>query len=343
MERLWYPPRPDPPSDRLLHLPLSLAAAGFGALVGARNALYDRGVLRSHRVEGVRVISVGNIHVGGAGKTPATIFLANRLLAAGRRVAVLTRGYGRTSTRALVFDAGALPSAEVAGDEPLLIATRAPGVRVHVGADRVASAKRAKAEGAEVLLLDDGMQHRRLARDLDIAVIDEAVGLGNARLLPRGPLREPVRALERAGLIWLRESSVPAPLPAFRQPVVRARYEPTLLLSADGQAQPAASLRGQKVVALSGLARPGAFTRTLESLGAEVVASIAQEDHHAWTRGELESARRRADGAGALLVTTEKDAVKLPAHERPWVLRLEVELTWGAELLDRLLADAIDS
>jgi tetraacyldisaccharide 4'-kinase len=206
IERVFYPPNAEPWSRRALLSPLTAVSWTYGAAVRLRGALYDAGLLRAERVEGLRVISVGNLNVGGTGKTPAVLHLAELLVRAGRKVGILTRGYGRGSSAPLTFmGTESLPSVEEAGDEPLLLARRCPQARLFVGADRVAGAYRARDEfGLDTVLLDDGFQHRRLARDEDIVVVDEAVGLGNGHMLPRGPLREPRASLRRATLLWLR-------------------------------------------------------------------------------------------------------------------------------------------
>ncbi|PZR06318.1 MAG: tetraacyldisaccharide 4'-kinase [Archangium gephyra] len=254
----------------------------------AWHLLFDLGLRRPVKVDGATVISIGNIVVGGAGKTPLIIHLANDALANGRRVAILTRGYGRSTREPIRFDSRALPTVAEAGDEPRLIARRSPGVTVFVNADRVASARAAVKEGFDLLLLDDGFQHRRLARDVDL-VLD--VGVGNGFLLPAGPLREPVSALRRATHVWKRDVDV--------------RYEVTSLIAPDGARQ---SLRGQRVVLLLGVARPDRVRRSVEMAGATVVAMHAHADHHVFTPEELAAATR----VGATLVTTEKDAERLP-------------------------------
>ncbi len=212
IERVFYPSEPEPWGRRALLSPLTAVSWTYGAAVRLRGALYDTGLLRAERVEGLRVISVGNVNVGGTGKTPAVLHLAELLVREGRKVGILTRGYGRGSKEPLTFiGTEPLPSVEDAGDEPLLLARRCPAVRLFVGADRVASAYRARDEfGLDTVLLDDGFQHRRLARDEDLVVVDESVGLGNGHMLPRGPLREPRSALRRATLFWIRVASTPS-------------------------------------------------------------------------------------------------------------------------------------
>ena len=209
LERLFYPERSETLGRRWLLAPLSLAEALFRGGVALRTAAYARGWMRPVRVEGMRIVSVGNLTVGGAGKTPVVRALAERLRASGETVAILSRGHGRTAAGALRVEGPRWPTADAAGDEPLMLARSLPGVRVWVGSDRVDLARRARAEGATVAVLDDGFQTRRLARDVDIVVVDEAVGLGNGHLLPRGPLREPPTALRRASLLWVRAARSP--------------------------------------------------------------------------------------------------------------------------------------
>ncbi|MGV3624873.1 MAG: tetraacyldisaccharide 4'-kinase [Archangium sp.] len=262
--------------------------------------LFDVGLRKPVRIDGATVISVGNLVVGGAGKTPLIIHLANDALANGRRVAVLTRGYGRTSTQPLQFDATSLPSVEDAGDEPRLIARKCPRATIFVNADRVAAARAAVKAGFDLLLLDDGFQHRRLARDVDL-LLD--VGTGNGFLLPAGPLREPANAMKRATHVWKRDVDV--------HYVVNE------------------SLKGKQVVLLLGVARPERVKQSVEAAGATVVEMHAYADHHVFSPAEIEAARR----SGALLVTTEKDAERLP----PGTAHV-IELTVTAPPLATLLS-----
>lgn len=332
LEQLWYGRSP---VASALSLPLAIPAALFGAGARIRAALYDRGTFTAHRVEGVKVISVGNLSVGGAGKTPAVIFLAQLLRARGVPVAVLSRGYGRLHRGALAVTPES--SAEDAGDEPLLIHLRA-NVPVFVGADRVETAHWAKSEGARVLLLDDGMQHRRLARDVDILVLDGSVGFGNGRLLPAGPLREPPSAARRATLLWLRTNDPNASAPSGLEhlPLVRVAHRPDAWLGADGAAQGIEALKGQRLFAFAGLARPTPFFDSLRSLGATVCATRAYPDHHFFSDGELASLEAHARAERALLVTTEKDRMRLPKDAKVTVLTQKVELLSGQEHLDAL-------
>jgi tetraacyldisaccharide 4'-kinase len=335
-ERLWYPGAPEDVARKLAMAPLSAAALAFGAAVRVRNALYDGGALAVRRVEGARVISVGNLAVGGTGKTPVVMYLAQRLASAGQQVAVLSRGYGRRERGVLRV---ARDSQVVAvGDEPLLIARRCPAAAVWVGPDRFELARRARAEGAQVLLLDDGMQHRRLARDAEIVVVDGAAAFGNGWMLPRGPLREPPSALSRASLVWIREGDSQLAIDGWRGPTVRALHRPAWLRAPDGSRVHAAGLSGRRVLALAGLARPERFRKTLEGLGADVAGTAFFGDHHSFAPAEIAEVASRAQAAGADVVTTEKDAVRLPSDFSAWVVELEVQVVEGQAELDRSLA-----
>jgi tetraacyldisaccharide 4'-kinase len=358
LEALWWCDRPGGVAIALAP-PLRLAALLFRAGAALRGALYDAGILRAARA-GVPVISLGNVAVGGAGKTPAAIAIARRLLARGRRVAVLSRGYGATRADPRVVSDGAALRLGAAdgGDEPVLIARRLPGAAVLCGPRRAELARLAvRDHRADVLLLDDGFQHRALARDLDVVVLDAANPFGNGRLLPAGPNREPVAALRRAGLVWLSRADQAdegrlEELRALARDAtggdpVESRHAPVDLV--DGTLAPAGGLgglRGRRVLLLAGIARPGGFRRTLAGLGAEVAAEAVFPDHHAFSREDVEGALRAADAAGCeLVVTTEKDAVRLPpdaaADPRLRAIRIEAELLRGAERLDAALAAAL--
>lgn len=303
----WYGPRS---ALTWLLAPLSLS---YGGVVRAWHALFDLGLRKPVRIPGVTVVSVGNLVVGGAGKTPVVIHLATEAQRRGFTVAVLSRGYGRGASSARSFTSANLPPVAEVGDEPRLIARRCPGVTVWVGADRVALAREAAAAGANLLLLDDGYQHRRLARDVDLLV---DVGEGNGWVLPAGPLREPPSGRRRATHVWGRDG---------RPGDVEARHVVTHLRMTDGAR---AALAGQRLVLLLGVARPDLVEQSVRARGAEVVAVHAYPDHHPFSAGELEGARQAASAAGALLATTEKDAERLPPGAAA-ELELEVEVVKG--------------
>ena len=337
-ERLFYPEHPESPLRELVLSPLAVAEACFAAGVAARTGARARGWIATERVPGLRVVSVGNVLVGGAGKTPVVRALAERLLTRGRTVAILSRGHGRTSTQNVRVEGPPWPEVGRCGDEPLMLARSLPGAQVWVGRDRLALARLAGRCGAEVALLDDGFQHWRIGRDADVVVVDEAVGLGNGHLLPRGPLREPASSLARATLLWVRAADAPVPVPwPAAVPRVRARHGPRDVVDPTGEVHATDVLRGRRVVAFAGLARPSSFHRTLEALGAEVVAFSHFPDHHLFGPGELGALERQAAAAGAWLVTTEKDRMRCPEGAPVHVVRLGVQLLEGDTLLDHAL------
>jgi tetraacyldisaccharide 4'-kinase len=337
-ERLFYPDRPDGTFRELALSPLAVAEALFAAGVQVRTIARARGLLGAQRVPGLRVISVGNVQVGGAGKTPVVRAVAERLVARGKAVAILSRGYGRTASSDVRVEGPPWPEPERCGDEPLMLARSLPLVTVWVGTDRVRLAGLAARCGTSVALLDDGFQHWRLQREADVVVVDEAVGLGNGHLLPRGPLREPPWALGRATLLWVRAAEVPVAVPWPEGiPRVRARHGPRDVVAPGGEVHPPDVFRGRRVVGFAGIGRPTSFRRTLESLGAEVVGFADFPDHHRFGGDELHALERQASASGAWLVTTEKDAVRCPEGAPVHVLRLGVDVLEGEEHLDRLV------
>jgi len=358
LEAIWWSERPRAAGIALAP-PLRLVALLFRAGVALRGALYGAGVLRAVHA-GAPVVSIGNVAVGGAGKTPIAIAVARRLAARGRRVAVLSRGYGATRSDPRVVSDGAAVrlDASEGGDEPVLIARRLPGTPVLCAPRRADAARLAvRDHRADVLVLDDGFQHRALARDLDVVVLDAVNPFGNGRLLPAGPNREPRSALRRAGLLWLSraDQADEARLEELRalareatgRAPVESRHAPVALV--DGRLAPAgdlALLRGRRVLLLAGIARPGGFRRTLAALGAEISGEVLFPDHHRFAAADVERALRAADAARCeLVVTTEKDAVRLPAgaagEPRLRALRIEIELLRGGELLDGALDAAL--
>lgn len=280
---------------------------------------------------GIPVISVGNITAGGTGKTPCIMKLAALLLRAGRRPAVLTRGYrgGLEKTGGIVSDRdGIRVTQAMAGDEPYMMAVKLPGVPVIAGRDRTVSAAAAKALGADVLLLDDGFQYWKLARDLDIVLIDSTHPFGGGRVLPRGLLREPMDALRRAGLFLLTKAGqVPEEEREAIRQVLRAHQPEAPILEADHtpetftplvewpSVRPIREAAGMPVFLLSGIGNPGGFRKTAEEAGFIVKGELALPDHHDYTEADLARASEEAAACGADgIAVTEKDAVKIKAR-----------------------------
>ena len=276
----------------------------------------------------VPVLCCGNAGVGGAGKTTLVLDLVRRLQSRGVAVHCLTRGYGgRTS--GVVQVNPAIHGAALVGDEPLLLAAAAP---TWVSADRAAGASAAVAAGAGMLVMDDGLQNPGLVQDLALLVVDGASGFGNGRVLPAGPLREPVAAAaarcQAAVLVGPDAAGARAALPRD-MPVLTAQLKPDQ------------SLRGRRVLAFAGIARPSKFFQMLHDTGAEVAATIGFPDHHRFTVPELDGLFHRATALGAEPATTPKDAVRLSPGPRARVLVVGVSLAWddptGIEaLLDTL-------
>jgi len=321
---------------------LAPASWPYAAVTTLRNRLYDAGRLAVHRVP-ARVVSVGNLTVGGSGKTPMTLWLAEQLAGRGRRVALVARGYRKRRRGVVVVgrDGHPLVSASDGGDEAVLLARRFAGPVV-VGEDRVAAARVACEEcGADVVVLDDGFQHRRLGRDLDVVLL--GADPRGQRLLPAGSLREGPGALARAGAVVVMDDPgvwTGAVVPRG-VPVVRATTRATGLVEAAGDRWLTLGLErlaGQSVAAVAGIARPGRFLAQLERLGARVRDARILDDHHVYGPGDVAwiaaAARRGA------VITTEKDLVKLLELPEPppvLALRVTVDVT-PPEALVRLAA-----
>lgn len=337
-----------------LTLPLALCSWVYGLGVRANAARLERRGPR--RLPGF-LLSVGNLTVGGAGKTPAACTLAQWARKTGYRVAVLSRGYGGSrKDRVLVVSdgRGVCAGPDEAGDEPVLLARALSGVPVVVSKTRYQAGKRAHEEfDTDFYILDDGFQHRALARDLDLVLVDARDPVGNGRLLPWGPLREPAHQVGRANAVLLTRTQGWAPgqspaeewLSRFDHgPCFRSVHQPGPLVFSTGKTQPASSLKGMPVVAFCGIAKPGAFQETLEGLGANVRAFRGFRDHHAYNRREVEALEALRNEQGAdLLVTTEKDWVRsmpiLESVAQSAFLRVSLEIGPGREALFRMIQE----
>jgi tetraacyldisaccharide 4'-kinase len=318
---------------------LAPLSAAYGAVAAAR-------LRRRGRWAGVAVVCVGNLTVGGAGKTPTALAVARMLAAAGRRPAFLSRGYGGASAGPLAVDPARHGATDV-GDEPLLLARAAPTI---VARDRVAGARLAGRTGADVIVMDDGFQNPSLAKDFSVLAIDGRRGIGNGRVIPAGPLRAPLGAqLARAhALVVIGDSSsgagVSIVLAGARDrgiPVFRAHLRPDAAF--------AAALGGHRVLAFAGIGDPAKFFATLAAAGIAVAATRGFGDHHRYTRSEVQALCEDADRDDLVLVTTEKDVARMTgddvsgqlaarARALPVTLAFEEEGSFASLLRERLAA-----
>jgi tetraacyldisaccharide 4'-kinase len=306
LQEIWY-------GGRRPGLLLRALSGVYGAAVNLRSAAYRRGWLNVQRV-GAPVIVVGNLVVGGSGKTPLVIALVEHLRAQGWKPGVVSRGYGRRSRGQVVVDANTKP--EEGGDEPVLIARRT-GATVVVDADRVAAAQRAIALGADIIVADDGLQHYRLHRDIEIEVIDGARGHGNALMLPAGPLREP---FERAHDFALRVVNGGA----AHEGEWAMRLVGDTLAGGHDCSLPLKALDGRRVHAVAGIGNPQRFFDSLREQGL-IPVQHAFADHHAYTADDLKF------NEALPIVMTEKDWVKCSAFAPgdSWTLPVRAELDDG--------------
>jgi tetraacyldisaccharide 4'-kinase len=318
----------------------------YNFITSLRNTGYSFGILKQHRLD-IPVISIGNITVGGTGKTPTVIFIAKWLAQRGIKTCILSRGYGRKETGPVVV----IGSEEnnwnscLTGDEPLLLARHLPDTPIIVDADRVRGGQLAQQRfQPDMILLDDGLQHRRLYRDIDIVTFRSISPFGNGFILPVGPLRESRRRLRKAHLFWFNgpKSTAAGFFPEI--PVIRADYHPVDLLDDAGKTH---SLPSDElaVVAFSGLANPAGFRHTLLSLAIKPKAFISYADHHAYNARDiawLEEQREKEQVP--FLLTTEKDWVKLagriPKNDHWRCLRIQL-VPDNAEQTGQILSDIL--
>jgi len=354
------------PRDVLLRLFLGALSYLFTGLVQLRLWMYRQGLLKHHTL-GCQVLSVGNLTVGGTGKTPVVEMLARSLEQSGRKVAILSRGYKKKKRKRsfkekindlmhgkvdvelplVVSDGHGLKVAAIySGDEPYMLAKNLPGVSVIVGKNRVLSGQYAiRKLKCDTLILDDGFQHLALKHRLDIVLVDRTNPFDNERTLPRGLLREPIRNIKRAGFIFITKSNGDGAEELSTRlrelnptaEISECRHCPRYLKHLfEDKTEDLHWLKGKKVVALSGIAVPGGFERELVRYGARVMDHIVFADHHRYSNQEIldvvnEAAERGADA----IITTEKDAVRIPSLDRkdiPFLyLRVEIEMFTGQE------------
>lgn len=335
---------------------LSGPAFLYGLIVRVRQWCYRRGWCASSRLP-CRVVSVGNVTVGGTGKTPVVILLAEWLLAEGRRVAVLSRGYKRENGAPyrLVSDGERLlADPSEAGDEPFLIARRCPTAIVAVGADRAALGRWVLAHHpVDCMILDDGFQHLALSRDLDLVLLDATDAPGLDAMVPAGRLREPLTGLGRAAaLVVTRADSkeeveaVCRRLKAAHLPVddaIEIRFTPESLIAVSAsRMHPLEWCRGRKTWLVSGIGNRESFRRSVASLGVDIIGETAFSDHHRYHADDVRRVRADAQTAGSdMVLTTEKDAGKLEPFLSPddswWALRIRAEVIRGEDRLRGLV------
>lgn len=334
----------------LLRLLLGIAACGYSLVIRLRNLFYSKGWFKAHRANAT-VISIGNITTGGTGKTPLVVWLCNeitqnpKLKTKNCQCAILTRGY----------KAGKGPLL----DEPAILAENCPGVRVVVNPDRVAGAAEAVSFGANVLIMDDGFQHRRLARDLDIVAIDATMPFGFGRILPAGLLREPVDGLNRADAVVITRSDqadetqlteIENKIRDIKADIVIARsiHAPVCAISQDDGRISLEELKDKKVFAFCGIGNPDAFLNTLKGLGADLLGSKVFDDHRRCAGACLAEIRTQIERLKAdLTLTTQKDWTKIAPlltgekHLSFAFLAVEMRFQAGEDRLRDLIQDAI--
>jgi tetraacyldisaccharide 4'-kinase len=330
------------PLPALLRGLCSAAEVPYGSIVRHRNALFDRGRREAYRVA-APIISVGNLTVGGTGKTPLVAWIAQWLQLRGTAVTLISRGYGSANGRP--------------NDEALELAARLPGVPHLQNPDRIAAAEQALQQNPrQVLLLDDAFQHRRLARDLDIVLLDALEPFGHERLLPRGLLREPVSSLARAHVVALSRSDA-IDEPHRRQIKARVQsvapsaswielvHQPSGLVSFTGERVPLDEFDGKRIAAFCGIGNPTGFRHTLSRRGLTLVDLLAMPDHCPYGPGDIARIERwlATLPAAEVVVCTRKDLVKIPRSSlagRPlFALEISIEIRRGqAELEARLAA-----
>jgi tetraacyldisaccharide 4'-kinase len=334
---------------------LQIAAAGYTAIIAVRNFLYSKSWLETRRVSAT-IFSIGNITVGGTGKTPLVIWLCKFLQQKGIQCAILTRGYRtRRHNRASSIEYRASRI-----DEPAILAESCPQAKVIVNPDRVAGATEAINKfGAKVLIMDDGFQHRRLRRNLDIVTIDATCPFGYGKILPAGLLREPVTSLKRADAVVITRSDQvqQAELHKIEENlqqinpnmiVTRSMHEPVCAKSIDGKEISIEQLSGKKVFAFCGIGNPQSFLDTIKSVNVQMVGSKIYNDHHHYIDADISNIREQARVCGAnLILTTQKDWTKIrhliPTKEDIPLVYLAVDLKFlsGEDRLKGLIGDEL--
>ncbi|KAB2638818.1 MAG: tetraacyldisaccharide 4'-kinase [Verrucomicrobia bacterium] len=350
----------------ILRLILRALSFFYLGIVSLRLRLYASNIMRRHQI-GCPVVSIGNLTVGGTGKTPVVEKLARDLSDRGRKVAILSRGYKSTRRKypiqesspvRVVSDGGALLlDSKTAGDEPFMLAKNLRGVAVVVDKDRVECGRHAISRfGTDLLLLDDGLQYLRLHRRFDLVLIDREAPFGNEHLLPRGTLREPPENLSRASHILITKcdgsnlQDLHTRIRAYNRtaPIIECRHRPVALQDlSTGENLELSSLQGLRAASLSAIASPESFEQGLRRLGVSLELMESYADHHRYSKREIDRFIRRCVRRGvSCILTTEKDAVRMPRllnQEIPIrYLRIEIELLKGQEHWDTMLEQLLN-
>jgi len=335
----------------MLLFPLYLLSLPYGGVVRSRSLFYSLGLLKTKTLL-CPVISVGNITVGGTGKTPLVMALAKGLMERGIPIAILSRGYkGKKTSEPVVSDGKTIfLSPEESGDEPFLMAQACKGIPVLVGKNRFITGRIALQRfGVKGLLLDDGYQHLPIHRDINILLIDSHIGFGDHHLLPRGILREPLSHLRRANLFLLTKLEDPEISQLLEKKiheihpssqVFHSHYEPVSLIDSKEEQEELHSLKGKKILALSGIANSNYFSSLLRKCGMEIVREAIFPDHHLYATEDLPFIEEKSKGVD-YIVTTEKDMVKLKKlnvdHLPLRALRIEVKIWEEKEFYQKVL------
>ncbi|RKZ30363.1 tetraacyldisaccharide 4'-kinase [bacterium] len=318
---------------------LAPISAIFAVVSYIRWRLYRWRILPQKKAPGP-VVSVGNIGMGGTGKTPCAIWLAAELKSRGFEPAILTRGYRRTRKERMLI-IGDAPEAALAGDEPALMARKLPDIPIAVDADRAASAKEIGEANRRVFILDDGFQHLKLDRDFDIVLLPGNDLLSGEHFFPWGNLRDGRWRLSEADTVILvgeRASIKDISYLGLNVPIFTAKKKPVSVMTITGQHLPLRELEGSRVVAFAGIANPSGFKETLESIGAEIAAIVPFPDHHRYSARDIKRIEAVAENKRVdILVTTEKDAVRLVGHQfrlQTYVVSIEFAVDRAEELIE---------
>lgn len=307
---------------------LSLISYVYSAVIKVIDICYRLGIRKVRKV-GVPVVSVGNLTLGGTGKTPFTLMLAEYFHGKGKDPAILIRGYGLDENRML---------------EQVL-----PDIPIYVGRDRIKSAERAISDGRDIIILDDGYQHRTLYRDVDVLLFDSEKPFGNRKLFPRGVLREQVSSVSRADLgVITKADKVTQERLEYTKDAIQAAsgdlplcvsaHRPVMLMDITGTGFPPETISGKKVMLVSGIGDPGYFENTVKGLDGKVLETLIYSDHHDYDETDIKAIFQKSEGSGVeYIITTEKDLVKLKEldissiEERLLVLRVELNIIEGRE------------